>query len=216
MKAIAEVQRVMAEKQRLGGVPTRSMLDEVTQQLRRNSERIKTAISDYEATFGTLRRDEVSTIEKAVDELTGALVRETTVIPAPADASWVKAISTRLQRTSPLPVGEGIPATVELVDADKVDLEVLGEFETQFVAGDDQTRQAIEEGTSWIAKTRNVSLEVARLSLLTLIYLQLTIALGILLVVEPEITGFALAATGVNAKDMTRSIAKFAEGNRDE
>ncbi|WP_141217013.1 hypothetical protein [Rhodococcus sp. 14-2483-1-2] len=216
LKAIAEVQRVMAEKQQQGAIPTSRQMHEVTEQLRRHNRQITTAFSQYEAALGSMQVDQLDTIQKAVDQLTRTIGAQLPAIPLPPDAAWVQTLSRRLRRTTPIPIAEEIPGTLQLVSTDQVDADALNEFESEFVSGDEETRQALDEGTSWIAKTRDVSLEVARLSLLTLVFLQLSIALGVLLVATPELTSWILAVSGVNVVDLTKGIAKFAEGDRDQ
>lgn len=216
MKAIRDMQRTIAEKQRMGTLPTSAQLNQAAEQMRRHSLLITTAISRYEAALGSLQPDQINAVQTAVDQLTRTLGNQTGPIPAPADNAWVQTLSQRLGRTAPIPVAEEIPATLELVANDQVDAEALTAFESEFVSGDEQTRQAIDEGASWIASTRNVSLEVARLTLITVIFIHLSVALGVLLMVTPELTSWILAVSGVSVVDLTKNISKFAEGDRDQ
>lgn len=213
MRAVENAKRSLAGQQPADAFPTEAQIKALTDAMARAGDSIRSALDSYTDVLAKIDTVQLAQIQRDSDEMLRSMAKTIVSLPKPADLSWTAALGRKLQRAIPLDPTDDLGLAAKLVTDEKVDAAKLAAFEAEF-ADDDETRAAVQAGTRWTAKTLNITLKAARLVLLTYIFLLMCFTLMVLIGATPNLIAFILGVTGVNVKDLTKSIAKFAEGDR--
>nr|WP_314142491.1 hypothetical protein [uncultured Rhodococcus sp.] len=215
MRAVENAKRSLSRQQASNLFPTESQIRALTDAMARANDSIRSALDSYAVALTKIDTAQLAQVQRESDEMLRSMAKTIVSLPKPADLDWTAALGQKLQRAIPLDPTDDLGPAAKLVTDEKVDAAKLAAFEAEF-ADDDETRAAVQAGARWTATALNITLEAARLVLLTYIFLLISFTLIVLIGATPTLIAIILAVTGIAPLDLTKSIAAIAEGDRDQ
>lgn len=166
----------------------------------------------FKSSIPLIPPSQLASIQTAVDEMAETMRTTTNLIPPPETTDWLRTISRELARTTAPAIEREINLPLDLVADQSVNETALGEFARGFVGGHADVEEAIKQGAGWVAKAFNLTLEAARLVLLTWIFLQLAFTLWIVMGATPDLVAWMSLVLGKSMLDVMAAIKRLAEG----